>query len=124
MRAEGDAGPYGGAPGDLYIFIDVKPDSRFRREGPEIYSNVEVSCVDAILGAEAAVTTIDGEVTIKVPPGSQPETVLRLKGKGAPKLGEKSARGNHFVTLKVRVPEKLSAREREIVEELRAIRSR
>jgi molecular chaperone DnaJ len=107
-----------------YIFVDVKSDARFRRDGTEIYSDVEVPFVDAILGAEAAVTTIDGEVTIKVPPGSQPETILRLKGKGAPKLGEKANRGNHFVTLKVIIPEKLSAREREIVEELRALQSK
>jgi molecular chaperone DnaJ len=121
VRGEGDAGPNGGPSGDLYIFIKVKPDKRFRREGTEIFTDVEVGYIDAILGTEAPVTTLDGEIKIKIPPGSQPETVLRLKGKGAPKLGEKTSRGNHFVTLKVKIPAKLTSREREIVEELRAI---
>jgi len=121
VRGEGDAGPMGGPAGDLYIFVKVKPDLRFRREGTEIYSDISVGYVDAILGAEAAVTTVDGEVTIKVPSGSQPETVLRLKGKGAPKLGDKTTRGNHYVTLKVKIPGDLSAREREILEELKAL---
>ena len=121
VRNEGDAGPNGGPAGDLYIFISITGDPRFRREGTEIYSDIEVPYVDAILGAEAVVTTIDGEVTIKVPAGSQPETVLRLKGKGAPKLGQKANRGNHYVTLKVRIPTTLTAREREIIEELRLI---
>jgi molecular chaperone DnaJ len=124
VRGEGDAGKKNGPAGDLYIFIKVKPDRRFRREGTEIYSELEVPFVDAILGAERPVATIDGDVTIKIPSGSQPETVLRIKGKGAPKLGDKNLRGNHFVTLKVRIPEKLSAREKEIVEELRALQSK
>ena len=60
-------------------------------------------------------------VTIKVPAGSQPGTVLRLKGKGAPKLGDKKNRGNHYVTMKVKIPSSLSSREKEIVEELRTL---
>ena len=121
VRGEGDAGPQGGPAGDLYIFIKVKDDDRFRRDGQEIYSDVEVPYVDAILGAEAQVATIDGDVTIKVPAGSQPGTVLRLKGKGAPKLGDKTNRGNHYVTMKVKIPSSLSSREKEIVEELRTL---
>ena len=121
VRGEGDAGPQGGPSGDLYIFIKVKDDERFRRDGQEIYSDIEVPYVDAILGAEAQVATVDGDVTIKVPAGSQPGTVLRLKGKGAPKLGDKTNRGNHYVTLKVRIPSSLSPREKEIVEELRTL---
>ena len=71
------------------------------RKGTEIYTDLKVPFVDAILGSEAKVGTIDGEVTIKVPAGSQPETVLRLKGQGAPKLGNADSRGDHFVTVKV-----------------------
>jgi molecular chaperone DnaJ len=121
VRGEGDAGPNGGSAGDLYIFINVKKDLRFRREGTEIYSDATVSYVDAILGSEAVVPTVDGDVTIKVPAGSQPETVLRLKGKGAPKLGAKDDRGNHYVTLKVTVPTALSAKEKALVEQLKAL---
>ena len=121
VRSEGDAGPNGGPAGDLYIFVNVKRDSRFRREGTEIYSDASVSYVDAILGSEAVVPTVDGDVTIKVPAGSQPETVLRLKGKGAPKLGSKDDRGNHYVTLKVNVPTSLSSKEKALIEELREL---
>merc|ERR1712232_537119 len=73
VRGEGDAGPSGGPAGDLYIFLKVKPDPNFRREGPEIYSEATVSYVDAILGASVKVPVVDGDVTIKVPPGTQPE---------------------------------------------------
>jgi len=121
VRSEGDAGPNGGPAGDLYIFVNVKRDPRFRREGTEIYSDASVSYVDAILGSEAVVPTVDGDVTIKVPAGSQPETVLRLKGKGAPKLGSKDDRGNHYVTLKVNVPTSLSSKEKALIEELREL---
>ena len=125
VRGEGDAGPGGGPAGDLYIFVSAKADPRFRREGTEIYSDLDVSYVDAILGGERPVQTIDGEVTIKVPSGSQPETVLRLKGKGVPKLGDKGgARGNQYVTLKVKIPGSLSSREKEIIEELRSLQSK
>lgn len=124
VRGEGDVGPKGGPPGDLYIFIKIKPDSRFRREGTEIYSELELPYLDAILGAEKAVSTIDGDVTIKIPPGSQPDTVLRIKGKGAPKLGEKANRGNHFVTVKVKIPTALSPREKELVDELRGLQQK
>lgn len=121
VKDEGDVGPNGGPPGDLYVFLNVKPDSVFRREGQEIYTETQVPYADAILGCERTVPTIDGEVTIKIPSGSQPETVLRLKGKGAPRLNELNNRGNQYVTLKVQIPEKLSKRERELLEELRSL---
>lgn len=121
VRGEGDASPSGGPPGDLYIFVKVKEDKNFRREGMEIYSDISVPYIDAVLGAEYSVKTIDGEVNIKIPAGSQPETVLRMKGHGAPKLGDVKNRGNHYVTLKVKIPENLSKRERELFEELKTL---
>ena len=89
IRKEGDAGPKGGAPGDLYVFLSVKADKNFKRDGADIYSQVRVSYVDAILGTEMKVATVDGEVDLKISAGTQPETVMRLDGKGAPKLGAK-----------------------------------
>lgn len=77
VRGEGDAGPNGGPAGDLYIFLKVKNDPTFRREGPEIYSDETISYVDAILGASIKTPVVDGEVTIKVPPGTQPGQVMR-----------------------------------------------
>ena len=120
-RGEGDASPSGGPPGDLYIFVKVKEDKNFRREGMEIYSDLEIPYIDAVLGAEYSVKTIDGEVKIKIPAGSQPETVLRMKGHGAPKLGDAKTRGNHYVTLKVQIPEKLTKREEELFAELKSL---
>mmetsp|Transcript_18747 Transcript_18747/g.28420 ORF Transcript_18747/g.28420 Transcript_18747/m.28420 type:complete len:453 (+) Transcript_18747:96-1454(+) len=124
VRSEGDAGPNGGPAGDLYIFLKVKPDPNFRREGPEIYSDASVSYADAILGTSLKVPVVDGEVTIKVPPGTQPEQVMRLKGNGAPVLGDANKRGDHYVTMKIDIPTKISKEERELVEQLQALQKK
>jgi len=121
---EGDAGPNGGPSGDLYIFLRVKEDKQFRREGPEVYSDTSVSYVDAILGASIKVPVVDGDVTIKVPPGTQPGQVMRLKGNGAPRLGSPEQRGDHYVTLNIDIPKKLSKRETELMEELRELQEK
>jgi len=124
VRGEGDAGPNGGPSGDLYIFLRVKEDKQFRREGPEVYSDTSVSYVDAILGASIKVPVVDGDVTIKVPPGTQPGQVMRLKGNGAPRLGSPEQRGDHYVTLNIDIPKKLSKRETELMEELRELQEK
>lgn len=122
VRGEGDAGPNGGPAGDLYIFLRVKEDSNFRREGPEIYSEESISYIDAILGNSIKTPVVDGEVTIKVPPGTQPGQVMRLKGNGAPRLGNPNQRGDHYVTVKVDIPKDLSKDEEELIDKLRTIR--
>jgi len=122
VRGEGDAGPNGGPAGDLYIFLRVKEDSNFRREGPEIYSEETISYLDAILGNSIKTPVVDGEVTIKVPPGTQPGQVMRLKGNGAPQLGNPDQRGDHYVTVKVDIPKDLSKEEQDLIEKLRVIR--
>merc|ERR1712071_253244 len=124
VRAEGDAGPNSGPPGDLYIFLKVKNDPNFRREGPEIYSDASVSYADAILGTSLKVPVVDGEVTIKVPPGTQPEQVMRLKGNGAPVLGDSKKRGDHYVTMKIEIPSKLSKEEKDLMEQLQALQEK
>merc|ERR1711920_910800 len=124
VRGEGDAGPKGGPSGDLYIYLKVKEDDTFRRDGPEIYSDEKISFVDAILGASVKTPVVDGEVTIKVPPGTQPGQVMRLKGNGAPRLGNPNQRGDHYVTVKVDIPKDLSAEEEELIEKLRTIREK
>jgi len=121
VRGEGDAGPKGGPAGDLYIFLKVKTDKRFRREGPEIYSEIAVPYTDAILGASVKVAVVDGEVEIKVPPGTQPGQVLRIKGKGAPRLGNATQRGDHYVTVKVEIPKDLTEKQRALVQELKSL---
>lgn len=122
VRGEGDAGPNGGPAGDLYIFLRVKEDTNFRREGPEIYSEETISYLDAILGNSIKTPVVDGEVTIKVPPGTQPGQVMRLKGNGAPRLGNPEQRGDHYVTVKVDIPKDLSKEEEDLIAQLREIR--
>lgn len=122
VRGEGDAGPNGGASGDLYIFLKVKTDPKFRREGPEIYSEATISYLDAILGASIKCPVVDGEVTIKVPSGTQPGQVMRLKGNGAPKLGSPDVRGDHYVTMIVDIPKEVSKDEEDLIGKLRDLR--
>lgn len=124
VRGEGDAGPNGGPAGDLYIFLKVKKDRMFRREGPEIYSDTTVSYLDAILGASIKCKVVDGDVTIKVPPGTQPGQVMRLKGNGAPRLGSPDQRGDHYVTINVEIPKSLSSDERALAEKLRDMKEK
>jgi molecular chaperone DnaJ len=126
VRTEGDAGPNGGPAGDLYIFLRVKEDKAFRREGPEIYSEETISYLDAILGNSIKTPVVDGEVTIKVPPGTQPGQVMRLKGNGAPRLGNPTQRGDHYVTVKVDIPKEgdLSKEEEDLINQLRALREK
>jgi len=124
VRGEGDAGPKGGPAGDLYIFLKVKTDSKFRREGPEIYSTENISYMDAILGASIKTPVVDGEVTIKVPAGTQPGQVMRLKGNGAPRLGNPDVRGDHFVTVNVEIPKDISKEEEELIQKLKEIRDK
>ena len=122
VRGEGDAGPSGGPAGDLYIFLKVKKDDTFRREGPEIYSDANISYIDAILGADLKTPVVDGEVTIKVPQGTQPGQVMRLRGNGAPRLGNSDIRGDHYVTMNVEIPKDLSKEEKELIQKLKELR--
>merc|ERR1712125_69188 len=124
VRGEGDAGPNGGPSGDLYIYLKVKEDDTFRRDGPEIYSDESISFVDAILGASVKTPVVDGEVTIKIPPGTQPGQVMRLKGNGAPRLGNPDSRGDHYVTMDIEIPKSLSKEEEELMEQLKELRSK
>ncbi len=124
VRGEGDAGPNGGPAGDLYIFLRVKESPDFRREGPEIYSETNVSYLDAILGADIKTPVVDGEVTIKVPAGTQPGQVMRLRGNGAPRLGNPDVRGDHFVTVNVDIPKDISSEEKELIQQLKDLRDK
>ncbi len=120
MRGQGDAGRRGAPAGDLYVHIHIRPDARFERDGDDIRSTIELSVIDATLGTEATVDTVHGPVTLKIPEGTQPDQVFRLKGKGMPVLST-SRTGDHYATVKVRIPTKLSRAERKIVEEWKSI---
>lgn len=123
VRGEGNAGRKGGGPGDLYVFISVRPHPELRRDGTTILSDVEISYVDAILGTTVKVTTVDGEVDLKIPAGTQPGTTLVMSKRGVPKLGASTARGDHLVKVKVRIPKSIGGEERTLVEKLRDMQS-
>lgn len=118
VRGEGQAGLAGEPAGDLYVRIAVESDTRFRREDDDIHATARIPFTIASLGGEVDAATVHGEVTLKVPAGTQSGTVLRIKGKGMPVLNS-SRHGDHYVTVEVEVPKKLSRRARQLLEELK-----
>jgi len=93
------------------------PDSKFAREGYDIVTEQEVSYPNAALGRELSVETIDGEVKIRIPAGTQPNTLIRLSGRGVKHIRD-NGHGDHYVKIKVIVPKKLSGKEKELLEAL------
>ncbi len=122
ISREGDAGMRGGPPGDLYVYLMVAEDREFRREGINILSTVQVSYLQAILGSNVQLNTVDGPIEATIEPGTQPNTVMTLTGRGVPRLGNDVNRGDHLVTLRIEIPTKVSAEERELLEKLAKIR--
>jgi molecular chaperone DnaJ len=110
-----------GPPGDLFVVVHSTPDARFERQDADLWRSETVPLVDAVLGTTLEIPTLDGPATVTVPPGTQPETVLRLRGKGLPEYGRKT-RGSLYLRLRVHVPERLSAEERTLYERLRTVR--
>ncbi|KAG9450632.1 hypothetical protein H6P81_010597 [Aristolochia fimbriata] len=123
VRGEGDAGPRGGPPGDLFVYLDVEeiPEIQRERDGINLYSTVSISYIDAILGTSVKVKTVDGISELRVPPGTQPGDVLVLAKRGVPKLNKPSIRGDHLFTIKITLPKRISGRERELLEELASL---
>jgi molecular chaperone DnaJ len=118
LAGHGHAGEHGGPPGDLYVLVRVTEDERFLRDGNDLVTVVDVPAPAAALGASVTVPTLDGEERIDVKAGTQPGTVVTLRGRGMPALG-RGRRGDQRVVLNVMVPRNLSGRQRELLEELR-----
>lgn len=114
LRGEGEQGP--GGAGDLFVVIKVREHPVFRREGNDLYLDVPISFAQAALGGKIEVRTLDGNDTIKIPSGTQSHTEMRIRGKGMPILGH-HGRGDLIVRFIVKTPEKLSRRQRELLEE-------
>lgn len=112
----GEAPTADGQRGDLYVEVRVRAHKHLTREGDLILSEVTISMVDAVLGTEIDVETVDGEITMKVPAGTQPGTNFKLSGHGAPHLGS-DQRGPHIVTVNVEIPKNLNKKQRELIEE-------
>jgi len=121
LRLKEEGNFAGQARGDLYIYIDVKPHSVFIREGDNVRCKAKIGVVAAILGSEIEVPTLAGKVKMKIPAGTQPNTVFLLKGKGIANLRTKRL-GDELVEADIDIPKKLSSREKKLLEEWRNLR--
>ena len=118
LTGRGHAGERGGPPGDLYVLVSVADDERFVRDGNDLVSVVDVPAPAAALGSTVSVPTLDGDEQVDVPAGTQPGTVVTLRGKGMPAVGRRG-RGDQQVVLNVVIPRNLNARQSELLTELR-----
>ncbi len=117
VSQEGEAGLRGGGKGDLYVVLHVKKHDVFKREGNDLYVDAPIPFTVAALGGEIEVPTLDGKATLKIPSGTQPGTIFRMKGKGIPAL-QGYGTGNQNVHVTVEVPDKLTSKQKELLEEL------
>jgi molecular chaperone DnaJ len=116
LTGEGEGGFRGGPPGDLYVVVHIREHPFFTREGAHLYCTLPITFVQAALGAEVDVPTLDGTAKLQIPPGTQNGQVLRLKGKGMPSLHGRG-RGDACYRIVVEVPTQLTPRQRELLEE-------
>ncbi len=116
LGGRGEPGPRGAAAGNLYVVLHVKEDAQFQRSGADLLVEHTISFAQAALGAEIAVIGVDGDLKVDVEPGTQPGTVLSLRGKGLPRLGRSGA-GDLHIRIQVEVPRKLSPRQEELLRE-------
>ena len=117
LAGEGEAGLRGGPPGDLYIFLSIKPDEFFQRDGADLFCKVPIAMTTAALGGQIDVPTVDGSMTrVKIPEGSETGKQFRLKGKGMPVLRSKVT-GDMYIQVEVETPKSLTRRQRELLEE-------
>ncbi len=114
LSGEGEAGKRGGPPGDLYVFIHVKPHRIFSREGDDLMCEINISFVQAALGDELEVPTLEGNARLKIPEGTQSGTVFRMKGKGVPHV-DGYGRGDQHVRIQVVTPTRLTEKQKELL---------
>jgi molecular chaperone DnaJ len=117
LKEMGEPGVDGGPPGDLYLIVNVIPHPIFRREGADILLDLPITFAEAALGAKITIPTLDGQVSVKIPPGTQSGRVFRVRNKGAPRLGG-FGRGDLLAKVKVVVPTKLSKKEKALIKEI------
>ncbi|OGC04685.1 molecular chaperone DnaJ [candidate division WOR-1 bacterium RIFOXYA12_FULL_43_27] len=122
VAGAGNAGAKNGAPGDLYVFITVKEDPKFEREGADLLYKVKIPYVKAVLGGEIeAPTLIDGQAAVRIPPGTENGTTFRLKGKGMPNL-QQYGRGDLYVRVEVDIPRHLDGKQEELLRQFGKLR--
>jgi len=116
VSGEGEKSPDGGPPGDLYVKIYVEDHEFFKREEDDIICHVPISFVDAALGAEIEIPTLEGSERIHIPQGTQPGDILRLRGMGIPRL-QRQGRGDQIIVVDIRIPVKLNKKQEELLKE-------
>ncbi|HUG38258.1 MAG TPA: DnaJ C-terminal domain-containing protein, partial [Candidatus Limnocylindrales bacterium] len=117
VPGEGHLGPFGGPRGDLIVITRVEDDPRFARKGHNLYRELPVSVVEAVLGARVPLDTLQGQVELVLPPGTQSGQVFRIRGKGMPRL-DGAGRGDLYVTAHVEIPRSIDARTQDLFREL------
>jgi molecular chaperone DnaJ len=119
LRGEGEPGRGGATAGDLHVLIRIAEHAKFHRDGADVRSDHMITFAQAALGAVIDVQTLDGAVKMRIPEGTQPGRVFRIRGRGIPQAAGKNApRGDHLVEIRVEIPTELTARQRELIEEL------
>jgi molecular chaperone DnaJ len=117
LSGQGEAGPAGGPAGNLFVNVNIKPHPLFNRQGKQVMSAVGINVAQAMLGDEIEVQTLDGDVALKVPAGTQSGQQFRLRHKGVPDM-RSGERGDHIVTVHVNIPDALTDQQRELISQL------
>ena len=115
IREKGEPGINGGPRGDLLVEVTVSRHPEFGRQDMHIFSTAPISFAQAALGGDVRIKTVDGDVLYTIAPGTKTDTKVRLRGKGVPSLRDKKIRGDHYVTLVISTPEKLSSEAKELL---------
>lgn len=118
VSGEGDAGSNGGPAGDLFVVIHVKSSDYFKRDGINVFTKLDITPAQAVLGDDVEIKTLDGTSTIKIPAGCQHGNTLRIKGAGVPVISRPSQRGDHVVILNVNIPTTINEEERNLYKKL------
>lgn len=119
VKGKGERGVAGGPNGDLYVEIKIAPDDRFARDGNDIHTNLDLGFVDAALGTNVDVETVYGAVTVEIPSGTQPDAILKLKGKGVKDL-RTAKPGDHYLHIKIHTPTDLSKTQKDLLQQFQA----
>ena len=118
LSHEGDAGKNGGVAGDLYIVIHVKPSVYYQRDGINVFTKLEISPSQAVLGDTVTIKTLDGDKEVSIPTGIQNGEVVKIRNAGVPNLSKPSVRGEHVVVVTVKTPTHISNEEKALYQKL------
>ncbi|MCX6024468.1 MAG: J domain-containing protein, partial [Chloroflexi bacterium] len=122
LSGQGQPGQAGGPAGNLYLVVSVRPDPRFERRGEDLHHRLQAPWTVLVLGGEVRTPTPDGRsLVLTIPPGTQDGRVFSLRGQGMPRLGSPGRRGDLFVEVHARLPDRLTPRQRELIDELARI---